>query len=503
MKTQSNFVLLISGILTGISYSFLYLIPIIVISFAYLFFLTEKSATQKSSFFIGWIFGTGFFLGSMHWIVFPFLIYEKHLFLSPLVLFVFPISLGLFFTIPTLFLYNFVSKINPAYLYLKCFSLSFFFLLSELIRSNIFGGLPFNLTAQIWAYNSEFINIVSFIGVFGLSFITLNWLIILAYLILEKKKSFFIFFIIFPVTLYNLDNFSFKKNSTLIYENIDIRVIQPNIPQEDKWDKLKIPIHLEKLINLTNANLNEEKTYLVIWPEVAIPFYLNEEEELEEYLKKEIKDNVILITGALRRKFNSSYFKIYNSLYLINKDKISVYDKRKLVPFGEFVPLRNLLKFTKLTQGSTDFSKGSNTKKINIKIDGKEFFLEPSICYEAIFQSFVEYKPQLFINITNDAWFGTTIGPKQHLAASIFRAVEKGSPLIRSANSGISVITNSNGKILKKIDLKKAGYIDFQLSTNNNETFFMKHKNYALALTIIFLGIISLMSDLIIKRKKN
>ena len=503
MKNQSYLLLLILGILTGVSYSYIYLIPIIIISFAYFFSSIEKSINQKNSFFIGWIFGTGFFLGSMHWIVFPFLIYEEHLFLSPIVLIIFPVSLGLFFSIPSLFLHNFLKIVNSDFLYLKSFSLSFFFLLSELIRSNIFGGLPFNLTAQIWAFNFKFIQIVSFIGVYGLSFLTINWLVILSYLILQKRKSFFAFFLIFPIFLYNFDNFHFKKKPSLINENINIRVIQPNIPQEDKWNKLKIPIHLEKLINITNKDLNEEEKYLVVWPEVAIPFYLNEEKELEEYLRKEIKENVILVAGALRREFANNDFKIYNSLYLLNKDKFFVYDKRKLVPFGEFVPFRKLLKFTKLTQGSTDFSKGLNKKKINLKIDDKIFFLEPSICYEAIFQSFVEYKPHLFVNITNDAWFGTTIGPKQHLAASIYRAVEKGSPLIRSANSGISVIANSNGKILKKIDLQKTGYIDVKLSTNNNDTFFMKFKNYTLALTILLLAIISLMFDITTKRKKN
>ena len=127
-------------------------------------------------------------------------------------------------------------------------------------------------------------------------------------------------------------------------------MIQPNIPQEDKWNKLKIPIHLEKLINITNKDLNEEEKYLAVWPEVAIPFYLNEEKELEEYLRKEIKENVILVAGALRREFANNDFKIYNSLYLLNKDEFFVYDKRKLVPFGEFVPFRKLLKFTKLTQ---------------------------------------------------------------------------------------------------------------------------------------------------------
>ena len=160
-----------------------------------MFCLFLLQINQKNSFFIGWIFGTGFFLGSMHWIVFPFLIYEEHLFLSPIVLIIFPVSLGLFFSIPSLFLHNFIKIVNSDFLYLKSFSLSFFFLLSELIRSNIFGGLPFNLTAQIWAFNFKFIQIVSFIGVYGLSFLTINWLVILSYLILQKRKSFFAFFL--------------------------------------------------------------------------------------------------------------------------------------------------------------------------------------------------------------------------------------------------------------------------------------------------------------------
>ncbi len=503
MNPKSYLFLVILGILTGVSYSYIYLIPIIIISFAYFFFSIEKSINQKNSFFIGWIFGTGFFFGSMHWIIFPFLIYEQHLYLSPVVLIIFPVLLGLFFSIPSLFLHNFLKIVNSDCLYFKSFSLSLFFLISELTRSYIFGGLPFNLTAQIWAFNSKFIQIVSFIGVYGLSFLTINWLVILSFLILEKRKSFFAILILLPVFLYNFDNFYFKKKSSLINKNINVRVIQPNIPQEDKWNKLKIPIHLEKLINLTNKDLNEKEKYLVVWPEVAIPFYLNEEKELVEYLRKEIKQNVILVAGALKREFSNNDFKIYNSLYLLKKDEFFVYDKRKLVPFGEFVPFRKFLKFTKLTEGSTDFSEGLNKKKIDFKIDDKIFFLEPSICYEAIFQSFVEYKPHLFVNITNDGWFGTTIGPKQHLAASIYRAVEKGSPLIRSANSGISVITNSNGKILKKIDLQKTGYIDVKLSTNNNNTFFMKFKNYALTLPILLLAIISLILDIATKRKKN
>ena len=143
-----------------------------------------------------------------------------------------------------------------------------------------------------------------------------------------------------------------------------------------------------------------------------------------------------------------------------------------MVPFGEFIPFKNVLKIVKLTDGSTDFSAGSLEKKINIFIDNNKLSIEPLICYEAIFQSLNRDDLDFIINITNDAWFGKTIGPRQHLAASIFRSIEKGVPLIRSANSGISVLTNSKGKILEKIDLNKQGLINSTIKIENKKTIF-------------------------------
>ena len=113
--------------------------------------------------------------------------------------------------------------------------------------------------------------------------------------------------------------------------------------------------------------------------------------------------------------------------------------------------------------------------------------MKPSICYEAIFQTFSAEESQFIINITNDAWFGKTTGPRQHLSAQIFRAVEKSIPLIRSANSGISVITNQNGKIIKSIDLNKQGVYRLKLPLKKTQTFFEKTKNYSNLIFIFFL----------------
>ena len=174
-----------------------------------------------------------------------------------------------------------------------------------------------------------------------------------------------------------------------------------------------------------------------------------------------------------------------------------------MVPFGEFIPLRFLFNILKLTPGKTDFSKGDRDEVLFFESEQEKIYLEPSICYEAIFQTFNNKKIELLINITNDAWFGNFIGPKQHLTASIFRSVEKGIPLIRSANSGISVVTDENGKILKKIGLNKSGFIEHDLNLLKNETFFMKHKNIVLVYLILIILLICLLTDRLIKKRKD
>ena len=160
---------------------------------------------------------------------------------------------------------------------------------------------------------------------------------------------------------------------------------------------------------------------------------------------------------------------------------------KKLVPFGEFIPFRSFINFLKLTPGSTDFSVGKTDSLIEINILNKKIIFEPSICYEAIFQTSHKKESHFLINITNDGWFGKTVGPKQHLSAQIFRAVEKSNPLIRSANSGISVVTDENGKIIKKINLGQDGYFEQKIPLKKNETFFESYGNYSMVILIFFI----------------
>ena len=172
----------------------------------------------------------------------------------------------------------------------------------------------------------------------------------------------------------------------------------------------------------------------------------------------------------------------YNSLVLSNNefDILQQYNKQKLVPFGEFLPFENFLNkfgFKKITEGHGSFQKGR--KKNNIKID--QLNILPLICYEVIFTNIIQQassETNLIINISEDAWFGNTIGPDQHFAKSIFRAAESGTFFLRSANKGISAIIDNKGSLIKKLNRNEAGNIEYDVpliksKNNKNDLIFI------------------------------
>ena len=504
MNKSPLWIFIILGICLGVSQSFFFLTPIVILSY---FIFIKKILTKenlKDSFFAGWSFGIGFYIGSMHWIISPFLIYEKHFLLSPISIF-FPLLMGLFFSLPSVLitiLKNFIhfQRISSIS---KAFAISTFFFIAEIFKSNVFGGLPLNLTAHLWAFNHEFIQVSKFTGVMGLSFFTLFWISCISIFLIEKKiLNSFLTFIFFPFFLLSFNFFPSPKETEIAQNQVNFRVIQPNIPQIEKWNKLYFEKNINKLLDLTIEESLEEKEKIVVWPEVALTYFLTEEPDVVEYLKKKIPKNMTLITGGLRREFNNKSFKLFNSLYLINNDSFDFYDKKKLVPFGEFVPLRGILKSFRLAPGTTDFSKGDKVNQMRIELENEEILFEPSICYEAIFQTFTKNKSSVLINITNDAWFGKTVGPRQHLASQIFRSVEKSVFFLRSANSGISVVVNNKGEILKKINLNSTGYIDINTQLSSVETFFEKNGNISIFLIILFLGLLFYLIEFLISLKR-
>ncbi len=248
---------------------------------------------------------------------------------------------------------------------------------------------------------------------------------------------------------------------------------------------------IEDLINISSPN-KKEKT-LFIWPEGILPGISQDQIQIYDYLFNEsFNENHLIILGINNKSKVNNQVKYYNSLsvYDHNLNLLNYYNKINLVPFGEFLPMENLLKkvgFKSLTNNYQSYSKGQKREIIELNQNNFSIKFLPLICYEIIYSGKL-YKNDEFdiiVNISEDGWFGQSIGPEQHFVHSIFRAVESGKYVIRSANNGIAAIVNPLGIVEEKINFKEVGYIDFTEMRKIQPTIFSKYGNKIFALIIL------------------
>ena len=292
------------------------------------------------------------------------------------------------------------------------------------------------------------------------------------------------------VRLYNKDNKVSDKNL--------ITLVQPNIEQKDKWNLEKRNANLNKLTQFSIQNVNEYigVNRIIIWPETSFEGTIPNEMELLSVISKRIltDQKAILVVGLLRVDKN----KLFNSLVFLNSkgNIIHHYDKIHLVPFGEYIPLRN--KFTTIANflSLKDFSSGNIKPNFTLKGFGNILTL---ICYEILFTeeviSRLSKNTNLLINITNDAWFGKTIGPYQHLALAKIKAVELGIPLARVANTGISALISPYGEEITKIPLYESGVRTAKLTLPLKNTIYRTYGEIIFIVSILFLIFINKLYD--------
>ena len=267
---------------------------------------------------------------------------------------------------------------------------------------------------------------------------------------------------------------SFKINNEKIdfgnnQKKINFKVVTAGIELSEFKDPIKVTSRLIKL-----SEPNKEKKTIFVWPEgifVGESFSsIKLNQKVRELFKKNFSKNHLIIFGSNTSKITHKEM-YFNSMILVdnNLNIISQYDKKKLVPFGEFIPMENILnKFglKKITPGYSSYSSGISSPIIEINFHGNKFNFLPLICYEIIFPSIVQENLSNFnfiINISEDAWFGETIGPHQHFAKAVFRAIESKKFLVRSANKGKTVFIDPNGKIIKSLEPNEAGNIELEI----------------------------------------
>ncbi len=447
--------------------------PLIFPSIAYLFLASYLSTSAKESFFIGWFFGLAFFTLGLYWIFNSFIIRSDfYIYLIPFCLFILSSFLGLFIALISFLNFKFKKKILTSVIYF-----SIFWTLSELLRSYLFTGLPWNLIGHIWINFTNILQICSILGVYGLTFLTVLFVLSVCIFFLKKKflkkneiiffTSIFIFFGV--VTIFGEIRLN---NATInIYDSTIYRVVQPNISQKDKLNTQKIEKNFNKLVDLSFVNkmtsFNASEKLVILWPETAIT-NLNYLSSLPIFnkLSSKLKKGEYLISGAFKEeeKFKNTLY--YNSIVVIdnNLSQEFIYDKYHLVPFGEYIPFEKI--FNKFGLNIINLQKNDSPPKPIIKYKDFPTF-KTLICYEIIFPKYSKNSDFLF-NFTNDAWFGNTPGPYQHFVHSIFRAIEQGAQVIRIANTGISASIDPFGRIMKKIDLNVEGQFDTNLVTGNS-----------------------------------
>ena len=230
-----------------------------------------------------------------------------------------------------------------------------------------------------------------------------------------------------------------------------VAVVQGNIDQSLKWDPAYQQATVAKYVRLSRQVLAEAGPELIVWPETSMPFYFQDDTPLRAPVLEFVRSaNASLVLGSpAYNKQGERGYTLFNRAFLFTQDAAAPqwYDKEHLVPFGEYMPLAELLPFDKLVQGVGDFAPGRNTRAL--KTGG--LALGVLVCYEAIFtelaQDRVSQGADLLVNISNDAWFGATSAPLQHLRLTALRAVEQGRWVVRGTNTGLSAFITPQGRI--------------------------------------------------------
>ena len=204
----------------------------------------------------------------------------------------------------------------------------------------------------------------------------------------------------------------------------------------------------------------------IIWPETAVPFIIAEEPIVQNAIRDIVPQKGLIFAGSIRRSTKADGRpQFHNSMQVIDDQGaiIGSYDKSHLVPFGEYMPLRDIIPLPAVASKFADLGEGNGPQTMQW---GSLPPVSALICYEVIFPSQVidrTHKPNWIVNITNDGWYGNTTGPHQHLAAAIARAVEEGVPIARAANTGISAVIDPLGRIIAQTQLGERGYLDSRL----------------------------------------
>ena len=508
LKLNNKILIIILPIVLGIFTSFSLppynFLVINFLTFPTLLLLIINNCKKKiNKFFIGTIFGFSYFLSNLYWITHSLTFDDNFKIFIPFALIIIPLFLGLFYGLACLIIafFNIKKDFSTILIFSTIFSLI------EFLRSFILGGFPWNLIAYSWTNYLSFLQIISSVGTYAFNLLSITIFLfpfIFFFKINYKSKfliTLFLSFLLISNQIYGKWKVSELESKNKIDLGFTIKVISPKIDIKRFLDFNDAEKTLNELVLLSKPNYSEKTIF--IFPEgILSGIFLQDLKNYNDLFLDNYSKYHKIILGINSYENIDGINRIFNSLVTLdNKGNIiNKYYKNKLVPFGEFLPMEsffNKFGLKKITSGYQSFSAG--TKRNIINIYDKKFI--PLICYEIIYSGKIKKNNQnidFILNISEDGWFGNSIGPYQHFSHSIFRAIEEGKNLIRSGNNGISSFISPVGKPIGKIESTKKGVIEIKNFHPGQKTFFGNHGN-----KIFFYFIIIYISLIFFLKKKG
>jgi apolipoprotein N-acyltransferase len=425
---------------------------------------------------VGWCFGFGYFFFGLFWIGEAFLVNPGRIvILLPVAVTGMPAGMALFWAAAAA-----AATLAWRPGLLRVLALALALTVAEWLRGHILTGFPWNVIGYALTFPLSIMQTASVIGIYGLSLVAV--FVLAAPLVAwvdggRARLSGGVILVATVAVLMTYGHWYLAQPAPVAANAPRVRLVQPSVLQREKW----MPVHQRRIFNLhldltkRNASGVEDGAAgvdIVLWPEAAMPFLPLDTPEAIELIGKSLPPGTYLVSGALRADPPTKPDddrRIYNSLLAFGAagKLVAAYDKIHLVPFGEFLPLYDILNaigLEPLTRRGAGFNIGVTPRPL-ISLPGLPTFA-PLICYEAIFPREIIQggeRPAFLANVTNDGWFGNTTGPRQHLHQSRVRAVEEGLPLLRAANNGITAVIDAHGRVLARLDLDVVGVIDARL----------------------------------------
>jgi apolipoprotein N-acyltransferase len=428
----------------------------------------------------GWWWGFGYFLAGLHWIGEAFLVdAEAFALVMPFAVMLMPAGLALFHAAAAALA---VPLWKSGVWRVVALALSFSAM--EWLRGHVLSGFPWNVLGYALTYPVELMQSAAVLGIYGLTLLALLVFGLPAILWSEapgrpRRRWAAPAVAVLPLMLAGALGYArLASASSETVPGVKIRIVQPSVPQREKWQPEHWARFFQDHLDLSGHDPSGTPDRLagvthVIWPEAAMPFPALDHPEATSAIGDLLPEGVLLITGSTRVEWAETTPKaprrLFNSLFVFGRGGLllALYDKIRLVPFGEFLPFRRLLSIFGLRgiASREGFSAGVEPRPI-LHVPGLSGIV-PLICYEAIFPGAVirgRERPALIVNLTNDGWFGNTTGPRQHLHQARVRAVEEGLPLVRAANNGVSAAFDAYGRLLGQLDLDVRGTLDVSLA---------------------------------------